>query len=1172
MVDTAIAALRAQLPAAAPESPLKRQRKQITILFVDVVGSTHMAEDLDPEMVLEIMDGALRSFGEIVEKNLGLVARLMGDGLLAFFGAPQAREDDPVRAVRAGLEIAQAAQAYAGRVAERWGIDGFFVRVGIHTGAVALGEVGGPAGSEYTAMGDAINLASRLEKAAPPQGILISSSTFRHIEGRFEIEPRGQIQVAGREAPVGVFLVLGARARAFRKSWRGVEGIETRMIGRENEMRALQEGYRLSQDEQRLAALTLIGEAGVGKSRLSYEFERWLVETAAEYRFFQGRAGSTTLRQPFGLLRDIIASHFQLHFDDPPETVREKLTGGLAAVLGDGEAGQLRAHVIGQFLGYDFSDSPFLRGFLDDARQLRDRGLAFLQEFFQSMVRERPTVIFLEDLHLADESSLDALIQLLQGLAGEPLFVVSSARPEFRQRSPRWDEEIPGHRALQLEPLTRQDSRILVREILRQVSELPDTLSDLVVRHAEGNPFFLEELIKMLIEDGVIVKEESRWRVAVSQMTTVRVPQTLTGVLQARMDGLPLLERQTLQEASVVGQRFWDGTLAYINDPREPGEHAAGIHRALQGLQVREIVYNRENSTFTSVREFQFKHANLREVAYESVPFRVRQTYHRMVADWLIEHSGSRVNEFAGSIADHLERAGDIDGAVEYLQRAGLRAAGQYANAEAIDYLSHALELIPETDLERRFELLLQRERVYDHFGERERQKQDLSSLRQIAEAMEDLCRQGEIALREANYARETVDFAGSIQAASRAIVLGQNCQIPAIEAEGHLISGRALLRQGLYDEAQQRLESGLSISRSHQLLQLWGDSLRAMGAIHYFQGDLPKTRSYFEQALAIYRDERVRDRSGEASTLNNLGSTAADAGDFAGARAFYEEALLVSLEIGDRESETLVLGNLGSIAHDNGDYLGAIPYLERSVEIAHLIGERHYQANGYGNLGFAYIDLGDLEKAAELTRRALDIYREINDQRGESYALALMGLLASRSGDQETAQFYAESALNIAEEIGSPQNIAQSLTLLAHAQLELGQYETAARTFERATRQYDDLHEQPHAHEPRAGLAMAFLKLGETDRAGAMVEQIAGRLEANPFIVSNIECQVYFTCYRVQAALGDPNAGGFLRMAYDRLHELASRLPDEVQRARFFENNPVHGQILAAWKTANPA
>ena len=683
----------------ASRGHVEAERRLVTILFCDVKGFTTMAEALDPEDVLEIMNGAFEHLIGPVYRHEGTLAQLLGDAILAFFGAPIGHEDDPQRAVRAALDIQAGIREYAARLERERGIKGFSVRVGINTGLVVVGEVGTDLRVSYTAIGDAINLAARMEQNAPPGGILVSESTHRYVRDAFHLEPQPPLSVKGHAQPVQTYLVERPREGGFLAEARGVEGIETRMVGRSAELSQLQAALRTTTTGSGARILVIVGEAGVGKTRLLGEFERWAERDATRPEILLGRATTATLAAPYGLLRDVLARRFGILGSDSAAAARDRFEAGMVAAFMGDAAGPMRAHLIGQLIGFDFRDSPHVRGLLGDARQIHDRARAYLADYLRALTAERPALVILEDLHWADDSTLDTLLDLVDAIADRPVLFLGTSRTALDERRPGWGGERPSLRRLNLRPLSVRASQELVLEILQRADEVPDALRDLVVATAEGIPFFAEELIKMLLDDGVIQPQPDGagpWHVASDRLTVFRVPPSLTGVLQARLDRLGPAERLVVQQASVVGRRFWDRAVARLGEISGAATNEAGVPDALASLQRKELVFERDVSTFAGCREYMFKHALLRDVAYESLLRRQRRTYHGAVADWLVETGGDRTDEIAGLVGSHLELAGRSTDAADHLARAAARATATFANDEAIPFYRRALELARE--------------------------------------------------------------------------------------------------------------------------------------------------------------------------------------------------------------------------------------------------------------------------------------------------------------------------------------------------------------------------------------------------------------------------------------------------------------------------------------------
>jgi class 3 adenylate cyclase/tetratricopeptide (TPR) repeat protein len=705
VVDASIAALEKQLAEInkQPASP-SQQRKLATILYADVVGSTNLSQSLEPDEVLEIMDRALKHLAAPVEAHGGHVARFQGDGFKAVFGVPVAHENDPEQAVRAGLEILEIAQDIAREWEGSLAIPNFQVRVGVNTGLVASG---GETEADDTIMGRAVNLAARLESAAPPGGLLILHHTYRHVRGVFNVEPLEPLQAKGFDHPVEVYLVRSAKPRAFHVLTRGVEGVETRMVGRETELKYLQDALLTAIEEGEGQLVTVVGEAGVGKSRLVYEFQNWSELLPQEFWLFLGRAKLDTQYLPYTLLRDVFTFRFQIHDTDPLDVVRQKFEKGISRAFIERQSDldqrthydQSKAHFLGQLLGFDFSDSPYLQDFLNDPKAIRNRGLINLGEYFASMCKQSPVVILLEDIHWADDSSLDAIRELGKYTQNQPLLIVCLTRQQLFERRPYWGEGEDYHCKIELQPLSKRESRQLVKEILRHVKKAPVHLHELVVKGAEGNPFYIEELIKMLIEQGVIIKGETdelgneSWHVIADRLDHVEIPSTLAGILHARLDSLHEDEKILLQQASVIGRIFWDRLIEHLSEQQRGKQNGRDMVKVLTSLRDKELIFRREETAIAGAVEYTFKHDITREVIYETVLVKERRRYHGLVADWLVENGKERVHEHLGLIGEHLKQAGRIGEAIETFQNAADAARNIYANQDSVYYLQQAISL-----------------------------------------------------------------------------------------------------------------------------------------------------------------------------------------------------------------------------------------------------------------------------------------------------------------------------------------------------------------------------------------------------------------------------------------------------------------------------------------------
>ena len=898
---------------------------------------------MDAEDLRELLNDYFDRCRLSIEQHGGVVEKFIGDAVMAVFGLNASREDDPEQAIHAGLAISQVLGQLVVDPARLPG--SLATRVGIHTGEVVVGALGERHADEFVVVGEAVNLASRLQSAAPAGGVLITHDTYRHVRGVFEVQPVGPLQLKGIASPVQAYLVKAAKPRAFRMATRGVEGVETRVVGREAELDWLKEAFdQVVQDRQR-QVLVVVGEAGIGKSRLMAEFEIWLELLPRKLYSFKGRAHPAMQTVPYSLVRDIFTFRFEIHDSDAPASVRQKLERGYAQAFAArlaGEVGEAEhrskvraAHVLGRLLGFEFGPSEHLQAVEQDARGLHDQALVYLRDFFAALGNDNPVVVLLEDLHWADDSSLDLLQLLENSLRQLPLLILGATRPSLFERRPDWRADRPVQQRLDLRPLSRPDSRALVEQILHKVEDLPQALSDLVVATAEGNPFYIEELLKMLIEDGIIRTQAARWQVESERLAEIRVPPTLLGVLQARFDSLPAQERSYLQRGSVIGRVFWDKAIEYLGEAAGPGAgHPEPASPELPGkLQARELIFERENSTFEDTREYLFKHALVRDVTYASLLKRRRRVFHQQAARWLeqvTERSG-RTGEFAALIAGHYEQAGEPAAAAGWYGRAGQRAAARYANAEAVHAFSRALELTPPEEVERQFAIRLARETVYGLQGVTEQRVRDLEELQALAERMADPARQARAALRRAAHASSVSDFPAVLAAAQKAGELAQLAQVMDVAVESDLLQATALTRQGSLGEARGYAQRGLALARQHGMQREAANSLRQLGLIAYYLGSHQEARERFAAALTLY--VATGDRQGEGMAVNNLGGATFDLGD-------YQQAVDLSRQHDFQSEEGWALHNLGEAALASGQAQAAYAHFLAALEIRHRLDE----------------------------------------------------------------------------------------------------------------------------------------------------------------------------------------------------------------------------------------
>jgi class 3 adenylate cyclase/tetratricopeptide (TPR) repeat protein len=1019
VVEASLAGLRARLAALTPaaiesaaaafEPEPAQALRQVTILFLDVVGSTSLAQRLDPEEILVVMDGALARGASLVAAHQGKVLQYAGDSLLAVFGADEAREDDAERAVRCGLALLELGRALGAEVHAAHGHAGFDVRIGIHTGPVLLG---GGVDAESTIRGIAVNIAARMEQTAPAGALRISHDTYAQVRGLFDVQAQEPLAVKGVDAPVQSVLVQRARPRSFRLATRGIEGVATRMVGRDAELAALQAAFERLFAEPRLATVTVVAEAGVGKSRLLHEFEAWCRAQPRAVQTFRGRATQQTMGQPFGLLRDIVARRAQIADDDTLEAARAKIERGTASLFArEGERTAVgHAHLLGHLIGIDFSASPHLRGILDDPRQIRSRAFHAAAQILRRSSESRggePVLLLLEDLHWADDGTLAFLRHLIEADHDVPLLVLALARPSLYERYPAWgsgDGDDGAHRRIDLQPLDAGASHLLAAELLQRLDALPEALHALVAERSEGNPFYMEELVKMLIDQGAIdTTTGERWRVHADKLLPTQIPPTLTGVLQARLDRLPRPERVALQEASVIGQVFWDQALAAL-DPEAP--------QALPALVERGLTLPRLEAGLDDVREYGFAHQILHHVTYGTLLKRARRVLHARAAAWLAGLAGARANDFLATTAEHYELAGDAAQACAYFTRAAEHAKSRNAHDAALGFAARALALLDRRthdesgattgreSLELRWQLLSVRESALNLQGKRAEQREALDALQALADALQDDARRAFIARKRSHVAMRTADYRTQEAEARAAMRLAERAGDAECKLHAQRLLADALGAQGQHAEGEAIARAGLAEARALGLRRAEGVFLNTLSFIASEQDDQVSGLALDLEDLPIWRE--LGDPQGESVALGNVGGDWLWFGELVQARRYLTQALELARSIGARFMQLGPLGDLSEVALREGDAEQAFALAHEALGIAVEIQAADFEAKLLYRVGDAELALGHYAQAAAAYQRAEAMGREIRlgvelDARAGRARVALaMGDMAS--------------------------------------------------------------------------------------------------------------------------------------------------------------------------------
>jgi class 3 adenylate cyclase/tetratricopeptide (TPR) repeat protein len=656
-----------------------RTRKTVTFVFTDVVGSTSLGERLDPELLRRVMTTYFDRMRGVLERHGGTVEKYIGDAVVAVFGIPELREDDALRAVRAATEMRDALQELNRELDERHGVR-IEARTGVNTGEVLAEE----ARADAPMTADAANTAARLEQSAAPGDILIGDATYRLVRDAVSVEPAGPLELKGKSGPQDAWRLLDVSGEAPGITRR----LDSPIVGRDSDLALLREAFDRATADRSCRLVTVAGAPGVGKTRLIAEFTEW-VETRA--RVLHGRCLPYGDGITYWPVAEVVREASDIARDDSADRANEKM----AAVLTDHPEAGIIVQRLSSVLGLAQTEAPAQETFWAVRRLL------------EVLAAREPVALVFDDIHWGEPSFLDLVEYLAGWVTGSPILLLCIARPELIETRPSWAAGVPDAQAIRLEPLTEEESERLIDNLLGE-APLQEDVRTRIRRAAEGNPLFVEEILRMLVDDGVLRRDDGRW-VAEGDLSSMAIPPTINALLAARLERLSLEERAVIQRAAVVGKVFWWGAVAELTP--EPERGAVGGH--LQALVRRELV-RPDRSRFTGEDAFRFGHILIRDAAYTGTTKETRAELHERFADWLEQRASDRLTEFEEVIGYHLEQAHryktelGLDGetalaarAAERLGAAGDRALKRIDIHAAINLLSRAAALMDRGDPER---------------------------------------------------------------------------------------------------------------------------------------------------------------------------------------------------------------------------------------------------------------------------------------------------------------------------------------------------------------------------------------------------------------------------------------------------------------------------------------
>ena len=1037
---------------------IEGERKLVTVLFADVANYTAMSEKLDPEEVHQIVDGCFRILMDEIHRYEGTITQFTGDGAMALFGAPIAHEDHAQRACYAALSIQKALVEYGERVKKQCGMD-FKMRMGLNSGPVVVGSIGDDLRVDYTAIGDTTNLASRMETMARPGTVFVSGHTQKLALNFFQFEPLGKVSVKGKEELQEAYELIRPSEVKTRIEAAAAKGL-TKFVGRKNSTAVLMEAYEKVQSGAG-QVVGVVGEAGVGKSRLLLEFRNRLLQE--EFTYLEGRCIHFGVAMAYLPILDILRSYFHVEEGEREFSIRKKLK---EKVFKLDEKLQTVIPPLQELFSLKVEDETFTKL---EPKQKREKIFESIRDLLIRESQNRVLIVSVEDLHWIDKTSEEFFNYFIGWLANQKILLVLLQRPEYTHQ---WGNKSYYNR-LGVNQLTLKSSTELVQAIL-EGGEVAPELRDLILNRAAGNPLFLEELTHTLLENGSIQREENQYVLA-RRPSDLQIPETIQGIIAARMDRLEENLKKILQVASVIGREFAFRILQAIIEMKE------GLKSQLLNLQGLELIY--EKTLFPEL-EYIFKHALTQEVAYNSLLLKRRREIHEKIGRATEEFYPDRLEEFYETLAYHYSRSNNLDKACHYLKLSGNKSTKNHSLWEAYRFYKETINVLrqmPETEQNKReqievillmyipMRLLGYPEDSIKFLQEGERLSKELGDRKKMATFNNWIGiyysftgnpllgrKYSEEAFGEAEKISDVEIMASSgAGLVNSYLIEGEFTKIADIapkvftlmekthrESEFFMpsnaysyfmgMTGFSLGELGEFKEGEQLCEKALSFAHKFSHLFTIGSAELQYGVLFVIKGDgensvkhLQRSTEYLEKSQAVIFLPTAWSFLGYGYNL---------LGKLNKALECIEKALKIQKDIGLPYFLSLHHFHLSMVYLDLGNLDEAKAHVEQALKLAQTNHEKHYEGLSWLQLGrtIGRMEKSQLHKAEELILKGMKILEELKLKPWYSLGHLFLGELYADASQKEKAVENLKKAEGPFQEMGMDYWLARTRKFLA--------------------------------------------------------------------------------------------------------------------------------------------
>ncbi|MBD3181177.1 tetratricopeptide repeat protein [Candidatus Poribacteria bacterium] len=1037
------------------EGKIEGERRNVTVVFADISGFTAMSERRDPEEVARIVTTCHTALGKVVAKYDGVVDKIVGDGIMSIFGVP-VRENDPERAVLASLDmlatISELSQGFVNDIGLPIGLS-----IGINTGVVVIGDIGTDERLDYTVIGDVVNTASRMQHEAQRGEILVTKSTYERTAHCFDFQELEPIEVKGKSEPLTAYKVLKRKEKPLRE--RGIAGVETPLIGRNRELSICMDVVD-KLDEGEGGVMLITGEAGFGKSRLASEIKHYAKDkclcddngnqtSISRFTWIEGRCVSHSRSINYWVFTDALKNHFEIKNIDNSENIEEKIKTRYNILnAGRSDNGSAGFSIIKSLLSPRMEEEDLSEDLEEADRKLRI--FSAIRDFLIMESQHKPMIVVLDDLHWADEISIELLNFLIKELSDEKIVFICIYRPPIPGEMDTLvvkalEDNIPDEincTKVALNPLSQGDSSVLLGSILDS-EELPQEMKELMLSKAAGNPFYLEEVIKSLADNGVIEQKNGKW-IATKDIENVKVPGTVQDVIMARIDRLSEKPKHILQYASIIGYSFDKEILSHLYSIFDSRTKSEELQKHLSSLEDMGFISRDLNRG----QSFIFRHVLIQDVAYNTVLMKRRKELHEMIAQYIENGHLQHLEEYYEILAHHYSNSNNIESSLSYLVKAGdkNRKIVTGSSQSALQYFSKASNILEQLQNKEKDFIAYKRDVYegmglsYELLGRFHEAISSYEALLDVSNRMKDHPTKA-VALRKiANNKTQIGEWEKALDSYKESLDIVQN--LGDLIQVGHVYNsiGYGYFERSDIETAMDYFQKALDIGHETGDPRLIGDSSNNLGMIVSWRNDFDQAIEYYQTALKYYKEvlKSNRDVQDEAQVYLNLGITHFKKNEVDVADRYYAECLRISEKCGYIRLMAYAYLNRTEVYLHKFDLVRAWDFCNKAFDLLRSLNDKWSQAEGYKYRGMIYRRQRDFSAAEEALNTSLELSFECDYLRNIAEVYSELGLLYRDQKIPRKAIEYFRESKNIYKELELDNEVARIERLVRQIKTEL--------------------------------------------------------------------------------------------------------------------------------------